>query len=158
MADVTTTVKHRGYFNEVEVMHAIHDWFEKNHLWLSKETYKKSGITTKYKFSGERKYTDYLKWIISCYIVIYQIEDVEIIKEGQKIKTNHGKFYAEIKGTLVVDWQNRFSKSKFLEKLGTFLRKYIFKYKIGDMWGDEVAIKVGELADVIKAKLGSEVV
>lgn len=153
-----TIIKHRGFYDNTKVIRAIFNWYKHNDFYFDVEKYKLTGITLKYTFKGYKKVTEYLKWHMKCFLIIYQLEDVEVIKEGKKIKTNHGKFHAEITGILEVDWQERYKGGKFVTFLGDFLRKYVLKYKIVDMWEDEVALKIDELAAVIKEALGQEVV
>ena len=152
-------IKHRGFYDHEKVIKAIFDWFKHNDFFFDVTKYKLTGITLKYTYYGDKKVTEYLKWWMKCFLIIYQLEEVEIIKEGKKIKTYHGKFHAEITGELEIDWQKRYQeKGKFLTLIGDFLREYILRYKIKDMWEDELCLKVEELADVIKDALGHEVI
>lgn len=152
-------VKHRGFYDQSKVIKAIFDWFKQNDFFFEVKKYKLTGLTLKYTFQGDKKVTEYLKWWMKCFLIVFQLEEVEIIKEGKKIKTNHGKFHAEIIGELEIDWQKRYrEKGKFLTLIGDFLREYVLRYKIKDMWEDELALKVEELANVIKKSLGQEVI
>ena len=152
-------IKHRGFYNHEEFIKAIHNWFGDNDFFFEVEKYKLTGATLKYTFSGDKKVTEYLLWKMKCFMIIYELKDAEIIKEGKKIKTNHARVHIEITATLIIDWQGRFQKKgKFLTLLGDFLRDYILRYKIVDMWADELALKQVELANVIKNALKQEVV
>ena len=157
-----TMIKYRGFYDNDEVLQSIYNWFSENDFWFDVDKYKHTGLATgiklKINISGTKKITEYLKWKAEVYIVVYDIEEVEVIKEGKKIKMHNGKFSAELKGTLILDWQKRFSQGNFLQKLGDFLRNYVLRYKIVDEWEDELADKMLELANLIKTKLGSEAV
>lgn len=152
-------IKHRGFYDNEKTIQNIFGWFKNNNFFFDLKKFKLTGITTKFTFEGDKKVTEYIKWHMKCFIIVYDLEDVEIIKEGEKIKTNHGKFHCEITSELELDWQKRYQNhGKFITFLGDFLRKYILRYKISDMWEDELCLKMDELARVIKKTLGSEVV
>jgi hypothetical protein len=152
-------IKKRGFYDQSKLIKNVFEWYKKNDFFSDVKKFKLSGSTVKYTFEGEKKVTDYLKWFIKCFFIIYDFEEVEIIKEGKKIKTNHAKLHCEITGRLEVDWQNRYGKGgKIITFLGDFLRKYILRYKIDDLWCDEIALKMEELSNEIKKSIDSEVV
>ncbi len=157
-----TMIKYRGFYDNDKVLQSIYNWFTENDFWFDVNKYKHTGLATgvklKIDISGTKKVTEYIRWGAKVYIVIYDIEEVEVIKEGKKIKMHNGKFSAEIVGTLNLDWQKRFSEGTFIKKLGDFLRNYILRYKIVDEWEDELADKMLELANLIKTTLGSEAI
>ena len=105
---------------------------------------------------GDRKVNEYVKEIIEVAIRVWEMKDIEIIKDGQKIKTNEGKIAIEIGGNLSLDWQKRFKGNKFLQNLQDFFHKFIIRKDIGDQWEDNLLFKVMELTKLIQEKIGHE--
>ncbi len=154
-------VKYRGIFDNHKVQRAIFDWYEHNDFDpfdVSKVKITPMSIGEKFKvtYKGYKRVTEYIKWYMQVYIIIYDLEKVEVIKEGKKIQADKGFFTVQIDGKLEFDWQRRFKGNKLLQFLGDFLRNYILRYKIKDYWEDEADIKMNQLRDLIKEELGSE--
>lgn len=86
-----------------------------------------------------------------------EISEVEIVKEGQKIKTQKGRIKVTVHGTMNLDWQKRFAGNKFLQYIQDFYHRYIIKEKIEDVWQDHLMLKAVTLKSKIQEKLESEV-
>ncbi len=159
-----TTVKYRGIFDHEFIQRKIFNWFKANDFdpfevdKVKLMPGKPTGVKLKTVYIGSKRVTEYVKWHFKAYTIIYELQDIEIIKEGKKVKMNQGKYSAELTGTIEFDWQKRFGGSKVLQFLGDFLRNYILRYKIVDYWEDQVAMKLTELSNVIKKALKAEAV
>jgi hypothetical protein len=159
----TDFVKHRGIFSFSELLQGIRKWYVDDdyefHIIAHKfKIPSPLGAEHEIEIHGEKKVTDYVRYHIDIFMKFYDVRDVELIKDGQKLKMNDGKLLIEIKCDLEFDWQQRFGGSKFLQALHDFYRNYIIKYKIKDYWEDILLLKMGELKRVIKEKIGLEVV
>ena len=157
-----TFPKHRGLFNFSELLKAIREWYVRDDFTfhIQKHAFKiptPLGSEQEIKFHGEKKVTGYVSFHIDAFIRVWDLRDVEIIKDGKKIKTNDGRVAIEITPTLVLDWQKRFGGSKFLQFLQDILHKYVLRYKISDYWEDKIMFKVVQLAKIIKERFGYEV-
>lgn len=155
------TIKHRGFFNQVEVVQAIQDWFNSKSYYIDTNFFKESGGNLGQNFyielNGSRAVTEYVKFHVHLIVKIFDMKEVELIKEGKKTKTNQGHFHAYIRSKIEFDWQKRFKEgNKFLKALGTFLEKHVFKYKISDYWAGEMVHEMQELLDTINNSLGRE--
>lgn len=153
----TYLIKHRGFFDQGAVVKAIQDWFNKKDYYIDTNFFKHSGSSYYIEMSGGRKVTEYVKFKIHVLITIDGLKNVEIIKEGKKVKTNEGHFHCTIKNETEYDWQGRFKGNKFLQGLGDFLQKYILKYKIKDYWASKATGEVNSLVQVVKNALGQEI-
>jgi len=158
----TSFVKYRGMFNYSEVLQTVRKWFEEQnysfeepkHQWKAPA----EGIEVEIKIKGVRKVNEYVLYWIDIFFRVYDMKDVEVVKDGQKVKMQEGKVTVEIGGKLELDWQNRFSGNKFLQSVQDFLHKFIIKQDIGDRWEDDLLIKIMNLTKTIRTVLGHEAV
>jgi len=159
-----TFIKHRGFFNYSELLQAIRKWYiDDDYDMLNIPMYKQkfpsaTGVEHEFKMHGEKKVTEYVKFHMVIFVRVYDLRDVEIIRDGKKVKLQEGKVQVEVSPVLDLDWQKRFGGSKFLQALEEFYRKYIIKYTIVDYWEDVVLLKAAQLSKVIKESLGQEVI
>lgn len=161
------TVKHRGFFNFQEVITAIQDFFSENYYdtvqWAQYKFKIPSPAGAEYEIEvkGSRKVTEYVKFHQRVYLRVFDMREVEIVRDGKKVKTNDGRLHVEVKPTVEFDWQGRFKKGgafgKFYQWLHDFFRGHIIKYKIEDYWIDNLLIEQGRLVKKIQATLGQEV-
>lgn len=152
------TIKHRGFFNQVEVVKAIQDWMDGKGYYVNINFFKQSsgkiGQNYYIEMQASRALNEYVKFHIHIIIRIYDMKEVELIKEGKKTKTNQGHFHANIRSKIKFDWQERFKGNKFLIALGDFLREHILKYKISDYWAGKMVHEMQGLLDTINNTLG----
>ena len=158
----TMYVKYRGIFNLSEVLQAIREWYRADdyEFHLKKHKFKipsPAGAEQEIDMHGEKKVTDYVRFHIDVFMRCWDLRDVELVKDGQKIKTNDGKIAIEISGKYELDWQKRFEGNKFLQALQDFYHDYIIKWKIKDYWEDMHLLKMEQLRRRIKEKIGHEV-
>ena len=155
----TMNVKLKGIFNFAVVMQSIKDWFDDNSYKFEEPTHKwktGDGIEIDIKIKGDRKINEYVKENIELSVRTWDMKEIEIIKDGQKTKTNEGRIAIEIGGKLNLDWQKRFSGNKFLQNLQDFFHKFIIRKDIGDQWEDNLLFKIIELTKTIQEKIGHE--
>lgn len=156
----TTYIKFKGIFSYSEVMQAIRKWFkdydyefhEPKHQWKAPA----EGIEAEIKIKGDRKVNEYVRYYIEVFIRTFDMKEVEVVKDGQKMKMNDGRILVEVGGKLELDWQNRFGGNKFLQNLQNFMNKYILKQDIGEHWEDDLLFKIMDLTKMVREKLGHE--
>ncbi len=166
MAELPTTIiQHSGFFDPGELGDAIKNWYLKNQYFVDIPTYKfeilETGKRYDQEWAAKKRITEYVRFHVNVAVRVHDMNEVEIIKDGQKIKTTEGKIFVLIAPKLELDWQKRFeakgTKGKFLKWLDKFFREHIIKYKIGDYWEDMVLAEGGSMAGAVRAALGAEV-
>ncbi|MBI2564531.1 hypothetical protein HYV79_00885 [Candidatus Woesearchaeota archaeon] len=130
----TYKIKYRGYFDPNELIVFIRKWVLENHYSFSETKHKASSSSISIEVEGSRKLNEYVKYKINISTDADDIKQIELIKEGKKIKTYEGKLIMTICGTMNLDWQKRFNKSQILQFLQDFFHKYIIKEKVEDEW------------------------
>ena len=79
----------------------------------------------KIEWEGERKVTDYFKYIIKVEFNIIGLKNVEVQKEGKKIQTNKGMIEINMKGILVSDYEGKYDTSPPLRFFRGVYEKWI---------------------------------
>lgn len=167
-AQPVTLITHRGFFNYSELLQAVRKWYiDEDFDTLDMPMYKQkfpttSGTEHEFKMVGKKNVTEYVQFEIEFSFRVYNMRDIELIQDGKKIKLQDGQVWINVIPVLTLDWQKRFEGpkpwKKFLEILDDFYRNYVIKYTIVDHWEDIVLLKGGQLARIIKEKLGQEVI
>lgn len=155
-------IKHKGIFDLSDVLQGIKKWFEgdefKVHYPKHKLKQPVGGWEHEMEIYGERKMNEYVKFKITLFIRLYDIKDIEVIKDGKKVQTNSGRITVDISGEIELDYENRFGGSKFLQALQDFYHKYIIKQDIGDYWEDEIMLRIVNLGKFIRETCQQEAV
>ena len=139
----SSTLKHKGLFDFAKFYKFCYDWLaEETGLLLQENKYveKLSGDTKEIdvEWSGFTKLTDYFRFDMKVNFKILGMKQVEIMKDGKKIKTNEGQIEMKVKGTLVRDWQGRFEKSPFQKFMREIYDKWVIPSRIDQMEGKVV--------------------
>ena len=150
-------LKHRGLFNHSQLVKGIQQWLVDNNYKFHAPKYKLKASEAEYEIEGERDVTEYVRFRIMLHIWARDITDVEIVKDGEKKKMQDGYIQMEITGTLEMDYNARFGGNKFMQWLQDFYHDYIIKQTIGDVWEDDLFLKLNQLTGAIKSILGTEV-
>ena len=99
-----------------------------------------------------KKYTDYAKCEIKIRLVMSDIVEVEIEKDGSKLKLNKGKIKIVLDGLLTTDYENRWESKPMFYFIRTIFDKYFYKpFTVG--YQNNVAGDTKELYSFLKAFL-----
>ena len=149
--------KHKGFLNIPELVKFVRGWLS-SELYLFFETkHVHKSDEDEIEVYGKRKLNEYVQYTLYVEMKAEEISEVEIVKEGQKIKTQKGRIKVTVHGTMNLDWQKRFAGNKFLQYIQYFYHRYIIKEKIEDVWQDHLMLKAVTLKSKIQEKLESEV-
>ena len=157
----TIRIKHKGIFDINDILQGIKDFLEDDYFKFHFPQHKfkiptPKGGEHKLKMYGERKVNEYVKYKINLYIRVFDYTEIEVIKEGKKVKMFNGRLYAEVSGDLILDFEKRFGGSAFLQGLQDFFHKYVIRRKIEDYWEDDIILKMVNLGKLIREKCEQE--
>lgn len=126
------TLKYDGLFDFEGLYAAITDW-AKNYgfLWHESDYKHKvpspNGAEQEMRWIIEKNVTDYIQYEITFDVHMWDMQELEIEQDGLKKPIVKARIYIIIKGKMVYDWQEKFSGSKFTEKLGDWYNKIMQK-------------------------------
>ncbi len=133
----SSKIKSKGFFDFPEFYKFCYLWLNEEKEFDLAETAYKEKIKGDAKeidieWKGSSKRTDYFKFEIKVEFKILGLTDVEIVKDGIKIKTNNGEVELKIKGTLVRDYDGKFEKSSTQKFLRSVYEKWIIPSRIDE--------------------------
>ncbi len=106
--------------------------------------------------TGWRNLTDYYRYEMKAFCHYWESQEVEVIKDGKKKKLLKARYYFWVSGKLILDYSDRFTKSRFTKALNTFLKNHVLHWQWDAIYGDKLNYKVLELQTVIKDFLKME--
>ena len=109
----------------------------------------------KVKWETKKKLTDYFQMGVKVSFHITGMTNVEINKDGKKIKMNKGEIKMTVKGTLIRDYDGKFETSARMKFLRALYEKYIITSRV-DYFEGYLVEKADELLNQAKAYLDLE--
>jgi|TARA_Y100000310_G_scaffold311582_1_gene358011 hypothetical protein len=157
------TIKYRGVFDMDGLYKTMQAWIEDQGYEFHEQFYKHKvpsplGQEQEIGWYGWRKMNMYVKFWIYCYFHIWDMKDVEVVKNGEKKKMISARLHVEFRGKVELDWQNMFAGNNFLVSLQHFLNKYVLHKTITGGWEDEIYYRIHKLFYVTKEYLNMETV
>lgn len=157
-----TYIKHRGFLDVSKLIQSVRGWFVSNrydfHFSKQKYTGPAGAAEQELEMFGERKMTEYVQFKITLLMRIWDLKEVEVVKDGEKIKATTGRIAIELGGELMLDYRNRFGGNKFLQGLQDFYHKYIIKATIEEVWEEGWFLYVVDLGKLIRKQFQHEVI
>jgi len=156
----SSAIKYNGIFSFADFYKFCYDWLtEEAGLSVSEGKYaeKLSGDVKNIdiEWSGSKKASDYIKFEVKVGFKVSGLSNVEVVKEGVKIKTNKGSVEVKVKGTIVKDYQGKFERSPFMKFLRSIYDKYVIPSTI-EHFEDKLASMCDEFLSQAKAYLDLE--
>jgi len=145
MADVVPvprpipTIRCTGIIDYDGLYNLIISWFKDNLYDFIEEKHElkptQGGKEIKLQWAADKKVTSYLKYVIKIYMILIDVNKVEIVEQGVKKKRVKARVEIKIKAHAELDYQARWEKTKFQKMLRDLYHKYVIKYYIMfDVW------------------------
>src|SRR3989344_3633491 len=115
-----------------------------------------SGAEDEFEWYGTRIVNTYVQFRIEMYAHTWDVQDVDIVREGKKVRMQQARIQLELKGSVILDYNSNFEKTKFLMAVRDFLNRYVWYKKITGGWEDELYYRIYKLHRNIKEYLGME--
>ena len=84
----------------------------------------------KIKWEGTKDLTDYFQFQIKVEFHILKLSNVEVNKEGVKIKTNSGSVKIDVKGMLIRDYKGKFETSSSMKFMRGIYEKWVITQRV----------------------------
>ena len=92
----TLYLKFRGVFDHAKLARVIQDWLDENAYEYHAKKYKLKADAAEYDAYGTREISEYATFTVGVHLWARDMKDVEIIKDGEKIKMQEGHINFEI--------------------------------------------------------------
>ena len=156
----SSKVKYKGIFS-------FSDLYKFCHLWLIEETgleilekkysekLKGDQKEIEVEWEGKKKITDYFRFDAIITFKSQELKEVEIVKDGVKVKTNQGSIEVGIKGILVRDYEAKFETTAFKKFMRATYEKWVITSRINEM-ENKIFTDCNEFLGQVKAYLDLE--
>lgn len=151
------TLRYNGIIDLPGLFKTARSWIVSNKFTFFEKTLKHKIYPEGYKKEIEwwawKKVNDYITFHITLAFLIREINEVEVVRHGQKQKLQQCIFQVEVKGYVELDRKQRFGgkgASPFLSVLRNFYHNYIIKEDILFHWGDQFTYRLLKLHQTMK--------
>ena len=152
-------VKQRGIFDFQELYNFTYNWFvDKDYLITEKvytEKAKEDGKEVEIEWEAKRKISDYFRFVIKVNWRILGMKDVEVMREGDKVKINKGYPEIKVRAILEKDYEHRWEGNAFLKFLRGVYDRYIIIGRI-EKYEEKIYEETDEFLSQVKAFLALE--
>ncbi|MAF13800.1 MAG: hypothetical protein CMI53_02835 [Parcubacteria group bacterium] len=126
---------YEGLFDTAELYKLIDGWFyekgwDKREL-MNEELVTPAGRQIRIVLEPWKTISDYFKLFMQVKLNIHDVKDVEIEKQGQKIKINQGEIKIIFNGYVLSDASGEWNQKPFWWFLSILANKYLFKENYG---------------------------
>ena len=152
-------LRYSGIFDLDKLYKSVYEWMINEGYYFEETKYKHkvpspAGAEQHIKFRGWRRNNEYVKYWIELYFILYNMKDIQVVKEGKKTKLQKAMLLIEIVGKIELDYNKKYHGSKFLLALRDWMDTYILgkplEGMIGSIWWDELYYKTIKLQTLIK--------
>ncbi len=151
----TVTLRYDGLFDLDGLYAAVVDWAKTYNYWWHEKMYKHKvpgpeGAEQELEWVIEKKVTDYLKYYIHIEVLIQDMREIEVEVDGKKKMLSNARINIIMSCELDVDWQARFGKSKFEEKVMGWYYKLVVKKNVESDYADQLYYRMMSLHAIMK--------
>jgi len=149
-------IKQKSTFNLSELYKMMYYWFDRHDYVFKEKEYSEQRVQgsklLEIRWYGERKITDYIKFVIELGIFISGVKDVEIEKEGSKVKTQAGTVEMRFQAYLLKDYEGSWETNPVFKMIRGMYDKYIIGSRI-EGYEDDLYEEAYMLMNEVKAFL-----
>lgn len=143
-------IERTGIYDLSLLYKRMRGWFEENnYLYTEKENttlVKDKGVEQKLRMIGERKVTDYFKFVVDVKFLIVEMQKVKVKNKD----LDQGILGAFITSQLHFDYRHIWAKNKFSKLLRFIYNNFIIRNKILDVYSPALKFETDDLCNVMK--------
>ncbi len=150
------TLEYEGLFDAQEMYKLIDHFFwqrgfDKREIH-NLEKVRESGKYVELELQPYKKISDYAKIIVRMFIRMFDVKEVEVELDGQKVRLNQGRILIIFDGFLETDYENRWENKPIYIFIRTVFDKFIYK-SYTDKFEGMLEDEVGQLVTQLKSFL-----
>ena len=157
-------IRHNGVFDYEGLYKMMHSWLI-NKRYLFHETKYKDKVSTPFgneievDWTAEKKVTEFIKEIVSVRFHLWDAADVEIIKDGKKVKMTKARMEIKITADMKLDYNEKFSgknASNIVKKLGEFYVDHVMYWDLRLRYINTLEYSLFDFQTKVKKYLNAE--
>jgi hypothetical protein len=152
-------IRYRGVFDFEGMYRMMHAWLINKRFLFHETRYKDkvftpAGNELEVEWRGEKKVTEYIKEYIIVKMHLWDFAEVEVIKEGKKVKMTKSRMEIVFDAQLEMDYTKKFQgHGPFIEKLGAFYQNKVLYWDWRIKYADSLTYSLFELHNRVKKYL-----
>lgn len=150
------TLHYKGVFDMKKVYNGMYLWFTKRGYRFMETQYKHKAPETEIDWCAMRKVDDYFLYTIKIEFYIWELEDVEVVREGKKQKMQQGRMRITFSCDFTTDYSKRWEGSWLKKKMEKIYNNYIIYSEIQFKHMVTLYYVLYELHELTKQLLGME--
>ncbi|PLW79608.1 hypothetical protein C0585_06445 [Candidatus Woesearchaeota archaeon] len=152
-------LNYKGYFDFQEILRFMKKWMEDRDLSFYERRVNVKGDLKgnryKIKLEGDKRINPYVKWYLIVEIFGFDIDQREVVEKGKKVKKDYGRLKFIFDGKIILDPDNQWESSEFMEKLrDKFFHGKVVKWDNDMVWSDELYYLMYALKEDFSRYLG----
>jgi len=148
--------KQKAIFNFKDFYSFTYDWLVGEGYKVTEKVYSEeiAGDSKKVEIEWEakKKISDYFRFVIKARWMVLGLKNIEVQREGKKLKMNSGQVEIKLSAILEKDYENRWEDHPFWKFLRGIYDRYIIRSRI-DQYEDKLKEEVEEFIAQSKAFL-----
>jgi hypothetical protein len=135
-------IKFKDNFHAKNLYYFMYDWLvqqaweprkdeEFHEIFIGQNESAPGGSELWWYWRPRKIVNEYIKWVLDINVHIILLRKVEIMKDGEKFKTNWGEVEIILKSRLQLDWKGKWQKHPILKHFEKIYRDRLYKEEIG---------------------------
>lgn len=148
-------IRYKGLFDFDGLYNMMVQYLKARRYWIQEAKYKHkvpspSGAEQEIRWTGNAKVNDYIMYDVIIDLHLWDMTEVEVIKEGVKKTLTNARIELIFQGFITIDYEKRFDVSPFWQGIKDWYNKYITKEDIESIYGDTLHYKMQHFVDNVK--------
>lgn len=152
-------LRQKGIFNFRDFYNFAHALLKEEGYRIQEKNYtegiKGDSKKIEIRWVALKKVSDYFRYMIQVDWLVLNMKNVEVQKEGKKIKMNSGDIELRIKGILIKDYEHKWEDNPFFKILRGIYDRYIIRSRL-EKYEDNVLDETEEFIAQCKSYLSIE--
>lgn len=149
-------LKYDGIFDLDALYRRCVKWFHEYGFEFEETAYKGKADEIELKWAPWMKVNDYIMYKLALNFHILEYKDINVVKDGRKVKLTKARMRVEISMGLETDYSKRFGGNKFAQQIKKFYERFILKKEMEAYYEDQLYYYMHKLYNVMKEFLDTE--
>lgn len=153
-----SVVRYKGIFDFDGLYKMMRGWFKEREYDFWERRYKHKqrpgGAELEINWEAWRDITPLIRNWIYIYFHLWDYQEVDVVKDGQKKKMAKARMLIRFAFTMEIDYENRWQDSRFKRAMLQFLMRFVLKKDLDTTYGDKLWYNCNKLQQQTKIFLG----
>jgi len=153
-----SVIKYKGIFDYAGLYTMMRGWFKDREYDFWERRYKhkvkEGGTEIEINWEAWRDINELMRNWIYVYFHIWDYQEVEVIKDGQKKKMAKARMLIRFSWTIEIDYEDRWQDSKLKRAMLKFMINFPLRKELSEPYGDKLWYECNRLQQEAKKFLG----